>query len=64
LVARKVLAYHRQLVASPGYLQSCRPPEAPKDLLDHPLLAFWRRESEASWSFMHKDDRAKETITF
>jgi DNA-binding transcriptional LysR family regulator len=33
LVARKVLAYRRQLVASPGYLQRCRPPEAPKDLL-------------------------------
>jgi DNA-binding transcriptional LysR family regulator len=41
LVARKVLAYRRQLVASPRYLQRCRPPEAPKDLLDHPLLAFW-----------------------
>ncbi|MBV8505817.1 MAG: LysR family transcriptional regulator [Alphaproteobacteria bacterium] len=64
LVARKVLAYRRQLVASPDYLKSCRPPEAPRDLLDHPLLAFWRREPEASWSFVHKDGRAKETITF
>jgi DNA-binding transcriptional LysR family regulator len=64
LVVRKVLAYRRQLVASPGYLQSCRPPEAPKDLLNHPLLAFWRREPEASWSFVHKDGRGKETITF
>jgi len=52
------------MVASPGCLQSCRPPEAPKDLLDHPLLAFWRREPEASWTFVHKDGRAKETITF
>jgi DNA-binding transcriptional LysR family regulator len=42
LVARKVLAYRRQLVASPDYLRTRRPPEAPKDLLDHPLLAFWR----------------------
>src|SRR5262249_2761139 len=57
LVARKILAYRRQLVASPDYLQSCRPPSAPKDLLDHPLLAFWRREPEASWSFVHKDGR-------
>jgi DNA-binding transcriptional LysR family regulator len=64
LVARKVLAYRRQLVASPAYLQSCLPPEAPKDLLDHRLLAFWRREPEASWSFVHKDGRAEETITF
>ena len=64
LIARKVLAYRRQLVASPGYLQSCPAPEAPKDLLDHQLLAFWRREPEASWSFVHKDGTAKETITF
>jgi DNA-binding transcriptional LysR family regulator len=64
LVARKVLAYRRQLVASPDYLKSCRPPEAPNDLLHHPLLAFWRREPEASWSLVHKDGRAKETITF
>lgn len=64
LVARKVLAYRRQLVASPDYLRSCRPPEAPEDLLDHPLFAFWRRDPEASWSFVHRDGRAKETITF
>jgi DNA-binding transcriptional LysR family regulator len=64
LIARKMLTYRRQLVASPGYLQSCRPPEAPKDLLGHPLLAFWRREPEASWRFVHKDGRAEETITF
>jgi DNA-binding transcriptional LysR family regulator len=64
LVARKVLVYRRRLVASPEYLQSCRPPETPNDLLDHPLLAFWRREPAASWSFVHKDGSAKETITF
>ncbi len=64
LVARKILSYRRQLVASPGYLQNCRPPEAPRDLLDHPLLAFWRREAEASWTFIHKGDGGRQTITF
>ena len=39
LVERKILSYRRQLVASPDYLQSCRPPESPEDLLDHPLLS-------------------------
>lgn len=64
LVARKVLVYRRQLVCSPDYLQCRRPPQAPKDLHDHRLLAFWRREPEASWSFVHKDGRADETINF
>jgi DNA-binding transcriptional LysR family regulator len=64
LVARKILAFRRQLVASPDYLRSCQPPQAPKDLLDHRLLAFWRREPEASWTFSHKDGKRSETITF
>jgi DNA-binding transcriptional LysR family regulator len=64
LVARKILTYRHQLVASPAYLQSRRPPEAPKDLLDHPLLAFWHREPETSWTLFHKDGNSKETITF
>jgi DNA-binding transcriptional LysR family regulator len=64
LVARKVLSYRRQLVASPDYLRRCKPPEAPRDLLEHRLLAFWRRETEASWTFVHRDGATKETITF
>jgi DNA-binding transcriptional LysR family regulator len=64
LVARKVLSYRRQLVASPAYLQRCRPPEAPKDLLGHPLLAFWRREPEASWSFVHKEGGPRKRLPF
>lgn len=64
LVARKVLTYRRQLVASPGYLQSSRPPKTPNDLLDHRLIAFWRREAAASWSFVPRNGTAKETISF
>jgi DNA-binding transcriptional LysR family regulator len=64
LVARKVLTYRRQLVASPAYLKTHKAPESPKDLLDHRLLAFWRRGPEASWTFLHKDGNGKETVNF
>jgi DNA-binding transcriptional LysR family regulator len=64
LVARKILAYRRQLVANPDYLKRCKPLETPKDLLQHRLLAFRRRGSEATWTFSHKDGRGTESITF
>src|SRR6202171_5971150 len=38
LVARRILTYRHQLVASPIYLRKCKAPKTPKDLLDHPLL--------------------------
>ena len=40
LVARRVLTYRHQLVASPAYLQKCKPPKSPRDLPAHRLLAF------------------------
>lgn len=64
LVARRILTYRRQLVASPDYLKNRRPPETPADLLDHRLLAFWRREPEASWTFIHEDGGGSETVRF
>jgi DNA-binding transcriptional LysR family regulator len=39
LIARKILTYRRQLVASPEYFKSRKAPESPQDLLDHRLLA-------------------------
>jgi DNA-binding transcriptional LysR family regulator len=64
LVARKLLTYRHQLVASPNYLSGRKPPEKPHDLLDHHLLAFsyWRPES--SWTFTHANGKDKETLTF
>jgi DNA-binding transcriptional LysR family regulator len=64
LVARKILTYRHQLVASPAYLDGCKPPEQPQDLLDHRLIAFsyWRRES--SWSFVHGNGKDTQTLTF
>ena len=64
LVARKILTYRHQLVASPDYLKSCKAPQRPQDLLCHRLIAFsyWRPESH--WTFARVDGRDQETLTF
>ena len=64
LVARRILRYRHQLVASPSYLERRKPPKTPQDLLGHRLLAFsfWRPEN--SWTFMHVNGRDKEMLTF
>ena len=64
LVARRILTYRHQLVASPEYLAKHNPPKTPQDLLDHRLLAFsfWRPENQ--WHFTHAKRRDKQTLTF
>ena len=64
LVARRILTYRHQLVASPDYLKGCKAPERPRDLLGHRLIAFsyWRPESR--WTFVHVNGRDEETLTF
>jgi DNA-binding transcriptional LysR family regulator len=64
LVARRLLTYRHQLVASPAYLNGRKLPITPKDLLNHRLLAFsyWRPEKE--WKFVHVNGKSKETLTF
>jgi DNA-binding transcriptional LysR family regulator len=64
LVARRVLTYRHQLVASPSYLKGCKPPTGPQDLLDHRLLTFSHWKPENSWTFIHKNGVDKETLTF
>src|SRR5580693_5560739 len=64
LVARRVLTYRHQLVASPSYLKTCKPPNEPRDLLDHRLLTFSHWKPENSWTFVHKNGMDKETLTF
>lgn len=64
LVARRVLTYRHQLVASPSYLKTCQPPREPRDLLDHRLLTFSHWKPENSWTFVHKNGMNKETLTF
>ena len=63
LVARRVLTYRHQLVASPTYLAKHKPPKIPQELLHHRLLAFsfWRPEN--TWHFTHTSGN-KQTLTF
>ena len=64
LVARKLLSYRHQVVASPAYLAKREPPKAPGDLLAHRLLAFSFWQTEYSWSFVHANGQDKKTIEF
>jgi DNA-binding transcriptional LysR family regulator len=45
LVARKLLTYRHQLVASPAYIDRVKPPETPQDLLAH--ACFTSRSEDA-----------------
>jgi DNA-binding transcriptional LysR family regulator len=60
LVSRRILTYRHQLVASPDYLKDREPPQAPRDLLDHRLIAFsyWRPENR--WTFVHINGKDEE----
>lgn len=64
LVARRILTYRHQLVASPAYLQKYKPPKTPQELLQHRLLAFsfWRPEN--TWNFVHANGKDSQSITF
>jgi DNA-binding transcriptional LysR family regulator len=64
LVAKRILTYRHRLVASPAYLETCKPPQVPQDLIGHRLIAFsyWRPESR--WTFVHANGRDEETVTF
>ena len=64
LVARKILTYRHQLLASPAYLEQRRSPTTPQDLLEHRLLAFSRWRPENRWNFFRVNGRDKETLTF
>ena len=64
LVARKLLTYRHQLVASPAYIDRVKPPETPRDLLGHRLFAFEHWHPEYRWSFVHANGRDTEMLTF
>ena len=64
LVARRILTYRHQLLASPAYLEKCKPPKTPQDLLGQRMLAFSRRKPEISWDFTHRNGKDKERLTF
>jgi DNA-binding transcriptional LysR family regulator len=64
LVARRLLTYRHQLVASPAYLKTSKPPKNPQDLFKHRLIAFSFWKPEYSWDFAHTNGQDKETIAF
>lgn len=64
LIARRILTYRHRLLASPAYLEKCKSPKTPHDLLGHRLLAFAHGKPETSWSFAHMNGRDKETLAF
>jgi DNA-binding transcriptional LysR family regulator len=64
LIARKILTYRHQLVASPAYLPRIKPLRCPRDLLDHKLFAFSHWRPGHSWSFFHQNGKDRETLSF
>lgn len=62
LVAKKILRYRHQLVASPKYIASIKEPREPNDLLSCRLLAFASWNEMNSWTFTNGGQ--KESITF
>lgn len=64
LVARKILSFRTQLVASPAYLASVKVPKKPSDLRDHRLLAFSHWGPTIRWSFRHRNGRDQDTLSF
>ena len=64
MIARRILHYRHQLVASPDYLASVEPPRRPRDLLKHPIVTFSHFRPEYRWAFRHVNGREKETVTF
>jgi len=64
LVARRILTYRHQLVASPAYISACKPPHKPQDLLEHRLLSFSHWKPDSSWTFVHRNGADRETLTF
>lgn len=62
LIARRILNYRHQLVASPEYLKLNKMPKKPSDLHEHRLLAFSFWGPQHTWN-LHKGSR-KESVSF
>jgi DNA-binding transcriptional LysR family regulator len=64
VVARRVLTYRHQLMASPGYLQSFGSPKTPDELLAHRLLAFSFWKPKNTWRLFHINGKDQRTLQF
>lgn len=61
---QKLVSYRHQLVAGPHYLDRGPVPTEPRDLLDHPLLAFAFPGHESSWSLTELGKAGREVLRF
>lgn len=61
---QRLITYRHQLVASPGYLREAKPPRTPRDLLDHPLLAFAFPGAESTWTLAEVGGTGREALRF
>jgi DNA-binding transcriptional LysR family regulator len=63
LVARKLISYRHQIVASPTYLKTRKAPKTPQDLLNHRLLTFFWKP-DYNWVFTHTNNKQTDAVTF
>ena len=59
LVARKILTFRHQLVASPAYLEKVKAPKSPKDLLAHKLSRSRIGDPAAAGAFVIKTEKIR-----
>jgi DNA-binding transcriptional LysR family regulator len=64
VVARRVLTYRHQLVASPGYLERFGSPKTPDELLAHRLLAFSFWKPRNIWRLSHTNGKDHRSLQF
>lgn len=64
LVARKLISFRHQLVASPDYVRSHAPLEHPSELHKHRILAFSKWRPEVHWSFADAATGKREDFHF
>jgi DNA-binding transcriptional LysR family regulator len=64
VVARRVLTYRHQLVASPAYLEQHGSPKTPDELLTHRLLSFSFWKPKNTWKLFHAAGKEQRTLQF
>ncbi|WDE05943.1 LysR family transcriptional regulator [Thalassomonas viridans] len=62
LIARKIAACQRVIVASPGYLKLHGMPKSVEDLQHHQCLSFTKRKGFNLWHFMHQGKEVAATV--
>jgi DNA-binding transcriptional LysR family regulator len=64
VVARRILTYRHQLVASPAYLEQFGSPKKPDELLTHRLLTFSFWKPKNIWKLFHTSGKEQRTLQF